>query len=181
MDDRALANAIAARHGEAFEQLVQRETAAVYRTCFRILRDPSDAEDAAQETFVAAYRAMGTYRGDGSLRAWLARIAVRRSLAIVDRRRQADPLESVAEPAADNDGSANPERAAMHADRQRQLIRLIAELPQAHREVVALMYFGERTLSEISEVTGRPLGTVKTHLHRGLEQLRRSIPDGADL
>ena len=70
VDDRALVAAVRAGDREAFELLVERETAAVYRTSLRILGRPHDAEDVTQETFIAAYRAAGQFRSEGSLRGW---------------------------------------------------------------------------------------------------------------
>lgn len=175
VDDRDLAKAVTSGGREAFDQLVEREATAVYRTCYRILRDPSDAEDATQETFVAAYRAMSSYRGEGSLRAWLARIATRRAFALIGRRRPSESLDAAMERPVELSTEDDPQRAAEAADRRRRLLGRIASLPEAHRDVILLLYFGDRTLTEIAAVTGRPLGTVKTHLHRGLEQLRRGM------
>ncbi len=74
VDDRALIDAARAGDRDAFGRLVERESAAVYRTCLRILRRPADAEDVTQEAFVAAFRAIRAYRGEGSPRSWLMRI-----------------------------------------------------------------------------------------------------------
>ena len=75
MDDRALIDALLSGDRRAFEVLVERETRTVYRACLRILGRPHDAEDVTQESFVAAYRSIRTFRGEGSIRGWLLRIA----------------------------------------------------------------------------------------------------------
>ena len=77
VDDLALARRLAMGDEAAFQALVIRETAPVFRVCYRILGSVEEAEDAVQETFVLAYRALATYRGDGPPGGWLARIAVR--------------------------------------------------------------------------------------------------------
>lgn len=77
VDDLALARALATGDEAAFRSLVEQHTAPVFRICYRILGRVDEAEDAAQETFVLAYRALSTFRGDGPAGAWLARIATR--------------------------------------------------------------------------------------------------------
>lgn len=75
VEDLARARALASGDEDAFQALVESEGATVVRLCFRVLGRMDDAEDAAQESFVLAYRALGTYRADGPPGAWLARIA----------------------------------------------------------------------------------------------------------
>ncbi len=174
MDDRALVDAAIRGDQHAFEQIVERETAGVFRACYRVLGRVHDAEDATQEAFVTAYRALGTFRGDGTLSAWLARIAVRVALRAAIRRHEALPIGDAAGaglPAGDED----PADGALEAERGRIVRAAVAGLPDPYREVVALRYFADCSLVEIARVTGRPLGTVKSHLHRGLSQLRQRL------
>ena len=86
-DDRAVVDAVLAGDAEAYRQLVERESAAIVRTCHRILGDLHEAEDAAQEAFVTAYRSLPTWRGEGPFGAWLTRIAVRIAVRQARRRR----------------------------------------------------------------------------------------------
>ncbi|MBA2315613.1 MAG: hypothetical protein H0V87_09505, partial [Chloroflexi bacterium] len=79
-DDRQIVDAVLAGDREAFRPLVDRESASLVRACQRILGDQLQAEDAAQEAFVTAYRSLASWRGDGPFGAWLARIAVRIAL-----------------------------------------------------------------------------------------------------
>src|SRR3990172_7791581 len=95
VDDRHLFTAITAGDRDAFRALVEREQAPVFRACYRILGRVAEAEDVAQESFVIAYRAIGTWRGDGPLGAWLGRIATRQALRRLGQRRETVPLESV--------------------------------------------------------------------------------------
>lgn len=174
VDDRALVDAVRAGDREAFGALVDRETPAVYRVCLRILGSRHDAEDAAQESFVAAFRGIGSYRGEGTLQAWLLRIATRQSFRRLAQRRPHATLDAVGEPRL-VDLRDEPTRLLV-ADEERSVIRdAVARLPDAYREVVALRFFAELSLAEIAEATGRPLNTVKTHLRRGLERLRPSF------
>jgi RNA polymerase sigma-70 factor (ECF subfamily) len=72
----------------------------------------------------------------------------------------------------------DPAMLSLRAERATEIRTAVAALPEPYREVVALRFFGEASLQEIANETGRPLGTVKTHLHRGLERLRARLEGG---
>jgi RNA polymerase sigma-70 factor, ECF subfamily len=171
VDDHALAARVRAGDRDAFAWLVQQETPVIYRACLRILGRPHDAEDVAQESFIAAYRSAASFRGDGSLRGWLLRIATRQSFRRLSQRRPTADLDAVGESVL-RDDRADPTRAVVAAEEQHAIRRAVAELPEPYRETVALRFFGELSLAEVAESTGRPINTVKTHLRRGLERLR---------
>lgn len=179
MDDRELADAVRAGDAQAFRELVERETGPVFRVCYRALGRVHDAEDAAQEVFVIAYRSIGTYRSEGSLSAWLARIATRHALRRAAQRREVGWLDPVTPGGLDVAGPAEPHAEFERAERQRLLRLAVANLPEPYREVVALRFFAELSLLQIARSTGRPLGTVKTQLHRGLARLRERLGDEA--
>lgn len=171
VDDHALVLALRAGDRDAFARLVDREAATVYRTCLRILGRREDAEDVTQESFVAAFRALHTYRGEGSPGGWLVRIAQRLAYRRLAQRRPASDISAVAD-ARLADASADPSRAAIAAELRDEVRDAVAALPEPYRETVTLRFFGEQSLAEVAEATGRPIGTVKTHLRRGLERLR---------
>ena len=176
VDDRALVDAVLAGDRQAFGHLVERETRSVYRACLRILGRPHDAEDVTQESFVAAYRAIRTYRGDGSLRAWLLRIATRQSFRRLSQRRATVDLDAIPAPRL-ADASSEPTRVVIDLESRRAVQDAVAALPDPYREVVALRFFADLSLAEVADATGRPLNTVKTHLRRGLERLRPALGD----
>ena len=188
--DRAIVQAVLAGDRDAFRVLVEGESAAVVRACHRILGDLHEAEDAAQEAFVTAYRSLASWRGDGPFGAWLTRIAVRIALRQASRRRAVtwmDPAEAadgasggVASGAATSAAMAaasrtDPALVAVRAERASDIRLAVAALPEPYREVVVLRFFSELSLEEIARQTERPLGTVKTHLHRGLIRLRATV------
>ncbi len=179
VDERRLVEAAVAGDHHAFRMLVERESTSVFRTCYRILGRIHDAEDAAQESFVIAYRALSTYRGEGSVTAWLARIATRHALRRFGQRRDAAWLDPASPGGLDLPGTDDPALHAVTVERQRTIRDAVAALPEPYREVVVLHYFSELTLAEVAATTGRPIGTVKTHLHRGLERLRERMMAGA--
>ncbi len=149
------------------------------RACHRILGDAHEAEDAAQEAFVIAFRSLAGWRGDGPFGAWLTRIAVRIALRRAQRRRDVtwiDPSDPSA--GVDLPGGPDPAVMSLRMERAAGIRAAVGRLEDPYREVVALRFFGELSLEEISAQTGRPLGTVKTHLRRGLIRLRAAI-DGS--
>lgn len=174
VDDHALVAALRSGDREAFAELIQRDTRAVYQAAYRILGRPADAEDATQEAFVAAYRSIGSFRGEGSLRGWLLRIATRIAFRRLAQRRETADLGTVGGSLM-ADASTEPARAVVAAERQRAVRDAIADLPDPYREVVALRFLADLSLAEVAETTGRNLNTVKTHLRRGLERLRPAL------
>ncbi|HXI46076.1 MAG TPA: sigma-70 family RNA polymerase sigma factor [Candidatus Acidoferrales bacterium] len=184
VDDAVIVRAVLDGDRDAFRLLVDRELPAVVRTAARILDDVPEAEDVAQEAFVIAYRSLATWRADGPFGAWLSRIAVRLAVRRAVRRRavpwtQPGHVDDDDEPllAARAQG-ADPEHLAVRGEQARDVRRAVAALDEPYREVVALRFFAERSLDEIATITGRPLGTVKTHLRRGLIRLRGGIDAG---
>ncbi|MEO8228153.1 MAG: sigma-70 family RNA polymerase sigma factor [Chloroflexota bacterium] len=191
MEARRAVEAVLGGDRDAFRVLVERESASVVRTCYRVLGDLHEAEDAAQEAFVIAYRSLAGWRGDGSFGAWLGRIAVRNAVRRAKARRTtaridpADPdrlMGSGASEGADRAGLAalalgigrsnDPAVLSLRAERANALRLAVARLDEPYRETVMLRFYGELSLAEIAAQTGRPIGTVKTHLFRGLAKLR---------
>jgi RNA polymerase sigma-70 factor (ECF subfamily) len=200
-DDRAIVDAVLSGDRDAYRQLVERESASVVRACHRVLGDLHEAEDATQEAFVTAYRSLASWRGDGPFGAWLTRIAVRIALRQAGQRRSVAWLEPngpaksgrLGEYGADDATSAaldarsvaaspgtDPAHLAIRAERAADLRAAVAGLQEPYREVVGLRFFGELSLEEIARQTERPVATIKTHLRRGLLQLRGVVEPRSD-
>jgi RNA polymerase sigma-70 factor, ECF subfamily len=177
VDDRELAQAIVGGDRDAFRLLVERESGPIVRACARVLGDPDAAEDVAQECFVTAYQLIGTWRGDGSLHGWLIRIAINRALRAVKRQRRFLPLENESGEPLAIPGGSEPLPDVLTAERDRLVQQAVASLPEPYRETIVLRYFGELSIAEIASQTGRPIGTVKTHLGRGLLRLRPALAE----
>jgi RNA polymerase sigma-70 factor (ECF subfamily) len=186
-DDRTIVDAVLAGDRDAFRVLVDREGGAVVAACARILGDRAEAEDVAQEAFVIAYRSLGSWRAEGAFGAWLSRIAVRLAIRRSQARRQVtwlDPLAAEADQAGHErfrtmgtGDAVDPAASMLRSERDAGIRAAVASLDEPYREVVALRFFAERSLAEIALATDRPLGTVKTHLHRGLARLRRALEE----
>jgi RNA polymerase sigma-70 factor (ECF subfamily) len=172
VDDRDLARAIVGGDRDAFRLLVERESGPIVRACARILGDPDAAEDVAQETFVTAHRLIASWRGEGSLHGWLLRIAINRALRVVKVRGRNLPLEDDSGEPLAIVGASEPLGDVLIAERDRVVQEAVASLPEPYRETIVLRYFGELSIADIASQTGRPIGTVKTHLGRGLLRLR---------
>lgn len=189
--DRAIVDAVLAGDRDAFRRLVERESVGVVRACHRVLGDLHAAEDAAQEAFVTAYRSLSSWRGDGPFGAWLTRIAVRIALREAGKRKTVrwrdtgaagetvDPIDRAVDRASiEASPTTDPSSLVIRAEGATDVRAALASLSEPYREVVTLRFFGELSLEEIAIETGRPLGTVKTHLHRGLLRLRGSMAEG---
>jgi len=187
--DRTIVDAVLAGDRDAYRHLVERESASVVRASHRVLGDLHEAEDVAQEAFVTAYRSLASWRGDGPFGAWLTRIAIRLALRRLGQRKAVtwiDPTGSLDQTAAGAvagmtmSSRFDPAAIALNAERAADLRSAVASLPEPYREVVSLRFFGELSLEEIGRQTERPLGTVKTHLRRGLIRLREMVEPWSD-
>jgi RNA polymerase sigma-70 factor (ECF subfamily) len=157
----------------AFEALYRRYARPVFGLALRRLGDRGRAEDAVQETFASVWRAAGSYRPErGPGAPWL--YAVARN-AIIDngRARREPPVEHVEEQAG---GETPPERAESGWIAWR-VHRALAELPENERVVIELAYWGGRSQSEVADLLGIPLGTVKTRTRTGLARLADVLED----
>ena len=166
----------------SFEALVVAYERLVFGLALRVVGNRADAEEVAQDTFERAYWALAGYPAERvaamRLRPWLARIAL--NLARNRLRRRPPPVR----PLEDGDGqplavaapaAAEPAQVAeRHSDRE-VLAELLAGLPRAYREAVVLRHVEGLAYAEVAEVLGRPVGTVKTHVHRGVRQLRDGL------
>lgn len=165
----------------AFRDIVQRYQRPVYGLIVRMVRDPARAEELAQDTFVKAFRALHTYDVQRKFSAWLLTIA--HHVAIDELRKGAlatEPLEPQAEPGerirqfADTT-TATPAALAERAELATALQQAIGRLRPEYREVVTLRYERELDYDEIVEITGLPMGTVKSSLHRARKELAEHL------
>jgi RNA polymerase sigma factor (sigma-70 family) len=166
----------------SFEELVGAHERLVFGLALRVVGDRADAEEVAQDTFERAYHALAGYDADRvaamRLRPWLARIALNLARNRLRRRPPAaraledgdgQPL-AVAAPAA-----AEPAAVAERREDTERWAELLAALPRGWREAVVLRHVEGLPYAEVAEVLGRPVGTVKTHAHRGVRQLREQL------
>lgn len=160
---------IAARSGDqaAFARLYLDYRGAVHAVCLARLR-PADAADAAQETFMRAWKALPRLRKASRFGPWLMRIARNTANTTHRRQRREQPDESVAETARVS------AQAAPSADARRAL-EAIGRLPEAYRETLIMRLVEGMTGPEIAEATGLSAGSVRVNLHRGMKRLRAEL------
>jgi RNA polymerase sigma-70 factor, ECF subfamily len=164
--------------GPAFQLTLARYQDKVYRLCCALLRDPSAAEDAAQESLVRIWKAIGGYDGRASLSTWIYTITRNRCLTAIERRRELASLSDDAV-AAEAESQVHTMSAADDAPPEgSELLReLVDLLPERYRRTLTLFYYEDRSVSEVASMLGMPEGTVKTNLSRAraalAEQLRR--------
>lgn len=164
----------AQRDRAAFGRLYRRYVDRVYGYAFYLLGDHHDAEDATERTFLAALAALDRYRDTGStFRAWLFRIAHNQlANALRSRGRQrAASLDSVAEPANDDD----PAGAVGRAEDRRRLQQALEALPEDRRQVIVLRFVDGLSAREIGAVIGRTEGAVRVLQHRAIRELAAAL------
>jgi RNA polymerase sigma-70 factor (ECF subfamily) len=170
--DPDLADVLAAQADRAaFDLLYRRYLDRVYGYAFFQLGDHHDAEDATERTFLAALRALPTFRDEGAtFRAWLFRIA-HNTIANARRsrfRRRTEPLPDGLERAAPN---ADPAGLVLEAEESRRVLRAVAQLPDDRRQVVLLRFVDGLSSREIGQVMDRSEGAARVLLHRALRDL----------
>ncbi len=155
--DRAAFGELARRHGSAVRALLRRMGA-----------DPALADDLAQDAFLAAFEAITDFRGEGAFVGWVKRIAARLYIKRWKRRAELDPAPDGPEQADESlyDGLSNA---------RLDLDEAMKALTPAERLCVSLCYGAGLSHAEAAEATNAPLGTVKSHVKRGLDKLRRRL------
>ena len=164
-----------AQRGEtaAYEEIVHRYQQVAFRTAYVITGSAAEAEDAAQEGFVKAYKALATFRQGAEPRPWLLRIIANEARNRVRSAGRRHQLElRLAEGFRPGGAAPSPEAAAVAAEDRRHLLGLVNGLSDEDRLVIASRYFLELSGEETAEALGIPEGTVKSRLSRALARLR---------
>jgi RNA polymerase sigma-70 factor (ECF subfamily) len=159
----------------AYEELVQAHQGIAFRTAYLLTGSAAEAEDAAQDGFVKAWRALGRFRPGAPFRPWLLRIVANEAH---NRRRASGRRAHLALRAAaetpSGDAAPSPEAALLGSEDRQRLLEAVNGLPEDQRVVVALRYFAELSEEETAEALGLPRGTVKSRTSRALERLREA-------
>jgi RNA polymerase sigma-70 factor (ECF subfamily) len=172
----------AARDGDplAFEQLIHLYEKRVFALTRRMCKNPADAEEAAQETFLAAWQGLKFFRGESSFSTWLYRLA---SNACVDLLRKEGRHQAAAGPSLNDeevlleiqDETPSPHALAEQAELKEQIEAGLAALPEEYREVLILREIHQQSYDEIAEILSLDLGTVKSRINRGRKRLRKFL------
>jgi RNA polymerase sigma-70 factor (ECF subfamily) len=179
--DEDLMPRIASRDPEAFEVFYDRHGGAAYSLAYRIVGERSTAEDVTQEAFISIWRSGARYdRARGSVRAWMLGIVRNRAIDALRRNAGKAPkltfddeavLEQRPAPDSTDDEAIRRQEAA-------EIRSVVRDLPSDQSKVIQLAYFGGFSHSEIAEMLGMPLGTVKGRMRLGLEKIRTRVAEG---
>jgi RNA polymerase sigma-70 factor (ECF subfamily) len=176
------------KQGEAaaFEELVTQRSGEIYGLLFRLTENSEEARDLTQETFLRAFQSIGGFRGDADLRTWIYRIAINqaRNRWRWWRRRRRDSTVSLDATQGQSDqtligtlaeSSENPEQQTLAHERELALRSALQKVGRAYRETVILRDIEGFTYEEIATTLGIKVGTVKSRLARGRQELRRKL------
>ncbi len=169
----------------AFGRLVRAHQRRVYACAAQMLGSRAEAEDAVQETFLRAYRAIGRFDGRSELSTWLYRICINVSLDALRRRKRADASDvndpRIPEPAADpTQGNTDPRRAAEGAELYRRLAHALDALSPSLRSTVVLVLIEGVPQKQAAEVFGCSEGTIAWRVHEARRRLREQLRDLLD-
>lgn len=177
-----IAQAVAGE-GVAFEVLMRRHNQLLFRTAYSILQSETDAEDAVQEAYLRAWRALGSFRSESRFSTWLVRIVTNEALGRVRRTRtQVIPLEaamtspdSAAQAALTSDSEHDPEQSAVRAQARTFVENRIDLLPDVYRTVFMLRAVEDMSVAEVAEALDIPEATVRSRYFRARGLLRESL------
>jgi RNA polymerase sigma-70 factor (ECF subfamily) len=172
----------------AFEELVKHFERPVYSLCLRLLGDAEEARDAAQETFLKVYRGLAKFRGESGLKTWIYRIAINQAMNQQRwwRRRHRDETVSLDIARGESETTRgqmlpgkgpSPEQQAIANEREQRIMRALGEVKQEYRVALILREIEELSYEEIAETLVISIGTVKSRIARGREELRRLVKD----
>lgn len=167
---------------EDFERLALGAEKQVYLTCLRMMRSREDAEDAAQETMLRAYRAFSSFRNDSKFHTWIDRIAVNTCLDLIRKKRATVSLDMLRDEGFDApDGKASVYTLFDSRERMRLLKEGLDLLPDDMRTVIVLRDMEGRSMEEIASLLSLPQGTVKSRLNRARKKLCQFLFQNAEL
>ncbi len=171
---------------EAFDNLILRYSADIYAVLFRITENAEEAADLTQETFLSALKAIRTFRGDSELKTWLFRIAVNHSRNRFRwwKRRKKDSTVSLDAPIGDSNATISEtiagsemsaEDSVLRREREAAIRKALLELPEIYREAIVLCDIEGLTYEEIAAALEINIGTVKSRIARGRDELRKRL------
>ncbi len=185
--EQALIDSIRSGAQDDFQILVRRYQGRIYSLACRLVGDPLEAEDCAQEAFLKAFQNLNRFEGHSSFYTWLYRIAANVALSRVRHlerrgRGKTRSLEAAREddselPLDPPDPGPGPRERVAERELEARIHQALTRLPSNYRVVVVLRDVEDRPYEEVAELTGLPLGTVKSRLHQGRALLQRMLQD----
>ncbi len=178
-DENALIEKAKAGDGRAFEQLVKLHYRTVYNTAYRYMNDHGGADDVTQDTFMKAYSALESFRGESSFKSWLIRIAGNTALNAIraagGSKRQYVDINDV-DLASKNQGYGDMER----NQTAQMLKKAIAGLPDKQRQALELRIYDDLSFIEVAEIMGSPFDTAKANFRHAIMNLKKILSEMED-
>jgi RNA polymerase sigma-70 factor (ECF subfamily) len=175
----------AARRGDldAFDRLVERHQERIFRFCLWSLNDRDEAQDAAQDTFIRAFRHLKSFRGDSSFATWLHRIAINVVRDSAKKRQKTPrPFSTLVKEDEENDfDPPSPSHTALEHERRLAVRVALGKLSDSHRAVLVLFDLEGRSYEECCALLELPMGTLKSRLNRARAALREALGDQKEL
>ena len=170
----------ASKHGsqDAFALLVQRHQRRVFNMNFRLLHDAEEASETTQETFLAVWRGLPAFRGESQFSSWLYRIAYNCCLRVLEEHKKEQSLREAIQMEQAFSRQNNEQQAMENIEQQeRQLLvrEQLEQLPPKYRMVLILRHLQDRTYEEMADILIMPVGTIKTHLFRARNLLKKRL------
>lgn len=159
---------------KAFRKIVERHQARIFYLGMRFFHNLHDAEDFAQEVFLKAYKKLGMFKGQASFGSWLYRLAF--NLAINEYRLAKRRLAEIEVERDDfEDEGLTPEFYLIRAEEISEVQRVLRTMPDRYNLVLRMHYFDGLTYQEIAELTGYPINTIKSHIHRAKRVIKSKL------
>lgn len=179
LDDSSVVGAVLSGDGKSYDILVRRYQKLVYNMLFQMVHSHEMAADLTQETFLKAYRALGTFRREAKFKPWLLRIATNSCLNAIRDSKDHDSLDAIVEenPLAEPVGTIDVEAEVEWRISQQMLVEALSQLKLRHRQIFVLRYQHDLSYEEIAEVSGESISTVKSLLFRIREKLRTILQE----
>ena len=159
---------------DAFGELVEQYRDNVYRLAYRMCGNTYDADEAAQEAFVAAWRALPNFRGDAKFSTWLYRLTTNAAIDVMRREKRHQTVGD-GEMMDLADDADSPQETVERTEQQEAVQKALATLSEEYREVLLLRYMEELDYAEIAEVLQLPSGTVKSRINRAKAALKTAL------
>lgn len=178
MDERELIARLQKRDEAAFEELIRQYEKKVYTLCFRMCGNSEDAEEAAQDAFLALWRGIDRFRQESSLSTWIYRLATNACIDTLRRRKKQSGSISLDDEELFVDAvdtSPQPQETVEHRESQKLLQEGLSALPEEYRKVLILREIEGLSYTEIAESASIELGTVKSRISRGRSLLRNFL------
>ena len=173
-DERNIVHRAQKGDAEAFGQLVEAYQGQVYRLTLRMGLSPADAEEAAQEAFLAAWKGLPRFRGDSRFSTWLYQLATHAAIDLIRREKKHQNNTDI-EDAVLVDGAASPQETVEKQETADAVQAALQALSPQAREILLLRYQAELGYEEIGTVLGLPNGTVKSRINRAKAQLKEEL------